>query len=47
MPFKSERQRRYMWVHHPRVARRWTEEYGSTPRGRVAGAMAKRKGYGR
>jgi hypothetical protein len=29
MPFKSERQRRYMWARHPRIARRWTREYGS------------------
>ena len=31
MPFKSEAQRRYMWVHHPEIARRWTEKYGSKP----------------
>jgi len=23
MPFRSERQRRYMWVHHPRIAEAW------------------------
>lgn len=32
MPFKSEKQRRYMWAHHPEIAERWTEEYGSKPR---------------
>lgn len=26
MPFKSERQRRYLWKFHPDIARRWTEE---------------------
>jgi len=29
MPFKSEKQRRYMWAKHPEIARRWTEKYGS------------------
>ena len=29
MPFKSEAQRRFMWVNHPDIARRWTEKYGS------------------
>lgn len=32
MPFRSEKQRRYMWVHHPRIAKRWTAKYGSKPR---------------
>jgi hypothetical protein len=27
MPFKSEAQRRYMWLHHPEIAKRWAEEY--------------------
>jgi len=25
-PFKSEKQRRYMWARHPRIARRWANE---------------------
>lgn len=29
MPFKSERQRRYMWVKHPKIAKKWTKKYGS------------------
>ena len=32
MPFRSEKQRRYLWARHPDVARRWTEKYGSSPR---------------
>ena len=32
MPFKSEKQRRYMWARHPRIARKWTKKYGSSPR---------------
>lgn len=29
MPFRSTKQRRYMWARHPEIARRWTEEHGS------------------
>jgi len=29
MPFRSEKQRRYMWMHHPEIAKRWTKKYGS------------------
>jgi hypothetical protein len=29
MPFKSEKQRRYMWKYHPEIAKRWAEKYGS------------------
>ena len=32
MPFKSEKQRRFLWANEPKVARRWTEKYGSKPR---------------
>jgi len=34
MPFRSERQRRYMWAKHPKIARRWAHKYGSKARGR-------------
>lgn len=26
MPFKSEKQRRFMWANHPRIAKRWSKE---------------------
>ena len=29
MPFRSAKQRRYMWAKHPDIARRWTKKYGS------------------
>lgn len=29
MPFKSEKQRRYLWKNEPDLARRWTTKYGS------------------
>ncbi len=35
MPFKSESQRRYLWMKHPDIAQRWAHEYpnqGKLPR---------------
>ena len=29
MPFRSEKQRRFLWMKHPDIARRWTKEHGS------------------
>ena len=29
MPYKSEKQRRYMHAKHPEIAKRWDKEYGS------------------
>lgn len=29
MPFKSEKQRRFMWAQHPEIAQRWADEYGN------------------
>ena len=26
MPFKSEKQRKYMWAKHPDIAKRWEDE---------------------
>ncbi len=26
MPFKSEKQRRFMWKNHPEIAERWSKE---------------------
>ena len=31
MPFKSEKQRRYLWANEPQVAQRWSDKYGSKP----------------
>lgn len=31
MPFKSEKQRRFMFSQHPEIAKRWTKKYGSKP----------------
>ena len=29
MPFKSEKQRRYLWANEPKIAREWTDRYGA------------------
>lgn len=29
MPFKSEKQRRFMFTNHPEIAHRWAKKYGS------------------
>jgi hypothetical protein len=29
MPFKSEKQRRYLWKNYPVLAHKWANEYGS------------------
>ena len=29
MPFKSEKQRRYLWANEPEIARDWADTYGS------------------
>ena len=30
MPFKSEKQRRYLWLNHPEIAKKWSDKYGSS-----------------
>lgn len=32
MPFKSEKQKKFMFANHPEIAKRWTKKYGSKPR---------------
>ncbi len=29
MPFRSERQRAFMWSKHEKIAKKWTKKYGS------------------
>lgn len=28
MPFKSRKQMAYMFIHHPKIAKRWSKKYG-------------------
>ena len=32
MPFKSEKQRKYLLKNHPKIAKKWTTKYGSKPK---------------
>jgi hypothetical protein len=34
MPFKSEKQRRYLFKNKPKLAKEWTDKYGSKPKKR-------------
>jgi len=43
MPFKSEKQRRYLWMHDPALARRWSHKYGSKPVGKKKTKKKKKK----
>ena len=37
MPFKSEKQRRYLWANEPEIARDWTDTYGSRVKKQAGG----------
>ncbi len=39
MPFKSEKQRRYLWANEPEIARDWTDTYGSRVQKNNGGIM--------
>ena len=45
MPFRSEKQRRYLWKNHPKIARDWTDTYGSKPqpKKKAEGGFIKRR----
>tara|TARA_R100001086_G_scaffold163959_1_gene88492 strand:+ start:529 stop:684 length:156 start_codon:yes stop_codon:yes gene_type:complete len=43
MPFKSEKQRRYMWAKEPEIAKRWTKKYGSNTKKKSV-TIKKRRG---
>tara|TARA_R100001244_G_scaffold38661_1_gene34933 strand:- start:107 stop:262 length:156 start_codon:yes stop_codon:yes gene_type:complete len=43
MPFKSEKQRRYLWAKEPAIAKKWTKEHGSNPK-KKGGIINKKKG---
>lgn len=37
MPFRSNKQRRFMFAKHPRIARRWAKRYGTKPQPKKKG----------
>jgi hypothetical protein len=44
MPFKSGKQRRFMFANHPRIASRWAKKYGAkVGGGKTKAQKAKRK----
>jgi len=44
VPFKSEKQRRYLWKNHPKIARDWTNEMnGGKPVGKKKKKKTKRR----
>ena len=50
MPFRSEKQRRYLWKNHPKIAKDWTDTYGSKPQPKKkaeGGTIRKRHATGR
>lgn len=44
MPFKSERQRKYLWANEPKLARKWTKKYGAKPQPGKAKSKPRKKG---
>lgn len=32
MPFRSAKQRRFLFAKHPKIAKRWAKKYGTKPR---------------
>ena len=44
MPFKSEKQRRYLWANEPEIARDWTDTYGSRIQKNRGGIMSMQGG---
>lgn len=48
MPFRSEKQRRYLWMAHPKIAHAWAHGRSSvTGKKESAGQQGKRKKRGR
>ena len=44
MPFKSEKQKRYLFANEPALAKKWADKYGSKPKPKnKAKSTAKRK----
>ena len=41
MPFRSEKQRSFLWANKPELARKWAHKYGSKPVGKK---KSKKKG---
>jgi len=42
-PFKSAKQRAYLFANEPEIARRWADTYGSKPQPKAKPKSAKKK----
>ncbi len=47
MPFKSDKQRSFMYANHPEIAKRWSKEYGSKPRKSLIGEYKPKRKKGK
>ena len=45
MPFKSEAQRKYLWANEPKIAREWTDTYGSGIQAAQGGRIPMAEGW--
>jgi hypothetical protein len=43
MPFRSARQRRWMFANKPRLAKEWAKKYGTKPKGNGRKKTRRRK----
>lgn len=43
MPFRSEKQRRWMHANKPTLAKKWEKKYGSKPKGNSRKRTGRRK----
>jgi len=42
-PFKSEKQKRYLFANEPEIANRWASKYGTKPKPKAKPKSAKKK----
>lgn len=45
MPFRSKKQRKWMWANKPEMARKWTNEHGSKVVKKKRGGLFHANGY--
>ena len=45
MPFRSKKQRKWMWANKPEMAEKWTQEHGSKIVKKKNGGLFHAKGY--
>lgn len=43
MPFKSEKQKKYLFANEPEIAKRWADKYGTKPKPKAKAKPKKKK----